>query len=62
MILFAHNPHYTRENYAEIVDDDIEDKRTKPEDREEAFSKFIFAELNTDWIEKDYIKHLDKHF
>ncbi|CAB5503427.1 Oxygen-insensitive NAD(P)H nitroreductase / Dihydropteridine reductase [Bathymodiolus thermophilus thioautotrophic gill symbiont] len=47
-ILFAHNPKYTRENYAEVVDKGIEDGRTKPEDRESAFAGFFFAELNTD--------------
>jgi len=47
-ILFAHNPHYTRENYAEVVDNGIEDGRIKPEDREGAFGSFMFAELNTD--------------
>ncbi len=48
IILFAHNPHYTRENYAEVVDKGIEDGRTKPEDREGAFGGFVFAESNTD--------------
>ncbi len=48
IILFAHNPHYTRDDYAEVVDAGIKDKRTQPEDREKAFGSFIFAELNTD--------------
>jgi len=48
IILFAHNPHYTRDNYAEVVDKGIEDGRTNPEDRESAFGSFMFAELNTD--------------
>ncbi|MEE9326769.1 MAG: nitroreductase family protein [Cocleimonas sp.] len=48
IILFAHNPHYTRDNYAEVVDKGIEDGRTKPEDREGAFGGFAFAESNTD--------------
>ncbi|CAC9535672.1 Oxygen-insensitive NAD(P)H nitroreductase (EC 1.-.-.-) / Dihydropteridine reductase (EC 1.5.1.34) [uncultured Gammaproteobacteria bacterium] len=48
IILFAHNPRYKRENYAEVVDKGIEDGRTKPEDREDAFGGFFFAELNTD--------------
>ena len=48
IILFAHNPHYTREDYAKVVDKGIEDGRTKPEDRERAFGGFTFAELNTD--------------
>jgi len=48
IILFAYNPRYTRDDYAEVVDKGIEDKRTKPEDREGAFGSFMFAELNTD--------------
>jgi len=48
IILFAYNPRYTRDDYAEVVDKGIEDKRTKPEDRENAFGSFLFAELNTD--------------
>ena len=48
IILFAYNPRYTRDDYAEVVDKGIEDKRTKPEDRENAFGGFMFAELNTD--------------
>jgi nitroreductase/dihydropteridine reductase len=48
IILFAHNPHYTREDYAKIVDKGIADGRTKPEEREQAFGGFAFAELNTD--------------
>lgn len=47
-ILFAHNPHYTRENYAAVVDKAIQDQRTKPENREGAFGAYMFAELNTD--------------
>jgi len=48
IILFAYNPHYTKENYAEIVDKAIEDKRTRPESREKAFGSYLFVELNTD--------------
>ena len=48
IILFAHNPHYTREDYAEVVDNGIDDGRTKPEDREGAFGPYIFVDLNTD--------------
>jgi len=48
IILFAHNAHYTREDYARVVDKGIEDGRTKPEEREKAFGGFVFAELNTD--------------
>ena len=47
VILFAHNPNYTREHYAEVVDKSIEDKRVNPENRESAFGSFMFAELNT---------------
>ena len=47
-ILFAHNPRYTRDDYAEVVDNGIEDKRTTPEERDAAFGGFVFAELNTD--------------
>ncbi len=48
IILFAHNPAYTRNDYANVVDKGIEDGRTKPENREAAFGGFAFAELNTD--------------
>lgn len=48
VILFAHNPSYTRDDYAEVVDKGIVDGRTKPEEREDAFGGFFFAELNTD--------------
>jgi nitroreductase/dihydropteridine reductase len=48
IILFAYNPRYTRDDYAEVVDNGIKDMRTKPEDRESAFAAFMFAELNTD--------------
>ncbi len=48
VILFAHNPRFTRENYSEVVDNGIEDGRIKVDDREDAFGGFMFAELNTD--------------
>ena len=48
IILFAYNPRYTRDDYAQVVDKGIEDGRTKPEDRESAFGVFGFAEFNTD--------------
>lgn len=48
IILFAHNPAYTRDDYAKVVDKGIADGRTKPENREAAFGGFGFAELNTD--------------
>ncbi len=48
IILFSHNPYYTRDDYAVVVDKGIEDGRTKPENREGAFGVFAFAEFNTD--------------
>ena len=48
IILFAYNPRYTRDDYAQVIDKGIEDGRTKPEDRESAFGAFRFAEFNTD--------------
>ncbi len=48
IILFAYNPRYTRDDYAQVVDKGIEDGRTKPEDRENAFGVFAFAEFYTD--------------
>jgi len=48
IILFAHHPRYTRDDYAKVVDQAIADQRTKPEDRESAFGGFVFAEQNTD--------------
>jgi nitroreductase/dihydropteridine reductase len=48
IILFAYNPRYTRDDYTKVVDKGIEDKRIKPEDRENAFAVFAFAEFNTD--------------
>ena len=47
VILFAYNPHYTRDDYAQVVDKGIEDKRTPIEKRESAFAGFEFAEQNT---------------
>lgn len=48
IVLFAHNPKYTREDYAKVVDKGIDDERTKPEGRESAFGGFAFVDLNTD--------------
>lgn len=48
IILFAHNPAYTREDYEKVVDKGIEDGRIKPEDKEAAFGGFAFVGLNTD--------------
>ena len=58
IILFTYNPYYTRDDYAEVVDKGIEDKRIKPEDREGAFGGFAFAEFNTD--ENGYTGHWTK--
>ena len=48
IILFAHNPAYTREDYEKVIDKGIADKRTKLEDKEQAFGGYAFAEINTD--------------
>jgi nitroreductase / dihydropteridine reductase len=48
IILFAHNPFYKRENFAEVVDNGIADGRIKPEEREAAFGAYFFAEINMD--------------
>jgi nitroreductase/dihydropteridine reductase len=47
IILFAHNPAYTRDDYAKVVDKGIADGRTPAEDRDKAFAAFRFAEYNT---------------
>lgn len=47
IILFAHKTHYTRDDYAKVVDQGIADGRTPLEQREQAFAGFGFAELNT---------------
>lgn len=48
IILFAHNPKYTRENYAKVIDTDIANKRTPAEKREQSFGAYAFVDLNTD--------------
>jgi nitroreductase/dihydropteridine reductase len=48
IILFAHNPRYTRNDFDKVVDQYIEDGRVKAEAREGAYAAFRFAELNTD--------------
>ncbi|MCL1144798.1 nitroreductase family protein [Shewanella marinintestina] len=48
IVLFAHNPKYTREDYAKVVDKGIEDKRSTADEREQAFGAFAFVDLNTD--------------
>jgi nitroreductase/dihydropteridine reductase len=48
IILFAYNPHYTRDDFAKIIDKYIEDERITPDKRDAAFNSFRFAELYTD--------------
>jgi len=48
VILFAHNPAYTRADYEKVVDQHIVDKRLPAEKKEGAFGSYAFAELNTD--------------
>lgn len=48
IILFAYDPNYTRDKYADVVDQQIADGRVKPENRESAFGGYGFAENNTD--------------
>lgn len=48
IILFAFNPHYSREDFDNVVDQYIVDGRLKTEDRDKAYGAFSFAELNTD--------------
>lgn len=48
IILFAHNPHYSRDDFAEVVDDSIAEGRLQAENREDGFGAFMFAQLNTD--------------
>ncbi|PKF61679.1 NAD(P)H-dependent oxidoreductase [Psychromonas sp. psych-6C06] len=47
-ILFAHNPAYKRKDYGHVIDQDIINKRTQAENREQAFGAFAFVDLNTD--------------
>ncbi|WP_394190360.1 nitroreductase family protein [Pseudoalteromonas atlantica] len=47
-ILFAYNPTYTRDDYAQVIDTDIKNGRTPKENREQAFGAFAFVDLNTD--------------
>lgn len=47
IVLFAHNPKYTRENYGQVIDADIANGRTQQENREQAFGAYAFVDLNT---------------
>ncbi|MGF1764599.1 nitroreductase family protein [Aliivibrio kagoshimensis] len=48
IILFAHNPHYKRENYEQVINQDIVNQRTTEAQREQAFGAYAFVDLNTD--------------
>jgi len=48
IILFAYNPFYTKDNYAEVIDKKILDGRIKPDKKESTMGKFVFVDLNTD--------------
>lgn len=48
VILFAHNPNYSRDDYAKVVDKGVADGRTPPEKRDSAFGAYGFVDLNTD--------------
>ncbi|MBD5769505.1 NAD(P)H-dependent oxidoreductase [Marinomonas colpomeniae] len=48
IILFAHKTHYSRDDFSKIVDNSIKIGRVQPENREQAFGSFAFAEMNTD--------------
>jgi len=48
VILFAHNPTYTREDYEQVIDTHILDGRLPAEKKDSAFGSYAFAELNTD--------------
>ena len=48
VILFAHNPAYTRVDYEKVVDQHIIDQRLPADKKEGAFGSYAFADLNTD--------------
>jgi len=48
IILFAHNPAYTREDYEQVIDTHILDGRLPAEKKSTGFGSYVFAELNTD--------------
>ncbi|WP_022942980.1 NAD(P)H-dependent oxidoreductase [Psychromonas hadalis] len=48
IILFAHNPYYKRENYAQVIEQDIKNQRLQEDQREQAFGAYAFVDLNTD--------------
>lgn len=48
VILFAYNPNYSRGDYEKVIEQDIKLLRTKLSDKEQAFAKYAFVEMNTD--------------
>lgn len=48
IILFAHKTHYSRDDYAKVIDSDIQVGRTPVENREASFGAFAFVDMNTD--------------
>jgi len=48
IILFANNPHYTRADFDQVVDQYIADGRVLPENRDKSYGAMRFVELNTD--------------
>ncbi|MEP0072273.1 MAG: nitroreductase family protein [Marinomonas sp.] len=48
IILFAHKTHYSRDDYAKVIDTDIKIGRTPEENREASFGAFAFVDMNTD--------------
>jgi nitroreductase/dihydropteridine reductase len=48
IILFAHKTHYSRDDYAKVIDTDIQIGRTPEENREASFGAFAFVDMNTD--------------
>lgn len=48
IVLFAHKTHYSRDDYAKVIDTDIQIGRTPAENREASFGAFAFVDMNTD--------------
>jgi nitroreductase/dihydropteridine reductase len=46
-LLFAYNPKYAHTDYEKVIDADIENDRTKPKNKDQAFGAFAFVDLNT---------------
>ena len=43
MILFAHDPNYTRLDYEKVVEKGILDQRIKPQAKQQAFGSVVVA-------------------